>query len=175
VHLYRNPFDNVVGRFHLEWKSKTKRGDTKYVAKYPYSKEGFRKWCGDYKHHQDHHKDDKFIQSLKDTGILCPIEFYLYVQFHNNAIDMMNQLDIPVHVIDYTTYNTDFNRTATELLDFLGLEQVPGTEKDFYYSSHEDFYSAEERRKTAEFLMKYASLEAGKHLHSKYLGRILEN
>ena len=45
VHLFRNPFDNVVGRFHLEWKSKNKVGNTKYVKKYPYSKEGFKKWC----------------------------------------------------------------------------------------------------------------------------------
>jgi hypothetical protein len=40
VHLFRNPFDNVVGRFHLEWKNKQKTGNTKYVEKYPYSKEG---------------------------------------------------------------------------------------------------------------------------------------
>ena len=43
VHLFRNPFDNVVGRFHLEFKGRNKKRDTEWAEKYPYSKEGFKK------------------------------------------------------------------------------------------------------------------------------------
>lgn len=173
VHLFRNPFDNVVGRFHLEFKGKNKKGDTEWTDKYPYSKEGFHQWCNNYSHHQHYKPDANFLESLKNSGVLCPIEFFLYVQFHNNALDTTNSLNIPVHIIDYTDYHADYNGTVNDLLAFLELDQVPGTEKSFFMSSHEDFYTSDERRDIANFLLQHASPETWDHLYYKYLGRIL--
>ena len=41
IHIFRNPMDNIVARFHLERKRFVKNDDKKWLAKYPNSKGGF--------------------------------------------------------------------------------------------------------------------------------------
>ena len=45
IHLVRDPFDNVVSRFHLKRKSMIHKGDNTWLEMYPNTKEGFRAFC----------------------------------------------------------------------------------------------------------------------------------
>ena len=41
VHIFRNPMDNVVARFHLERKRFTSKKDVKWLARFPNNQQGF--------------------------------------------------------------------------------------------------------------------------------------
>ena len=45
MHLIRDPFDNIVSRFHLKRNAMTHAGDMEWLAKYSNSREGFRDFC----------------------------------------------------------------------------------------------------------------------------------
>lgn len=47
VHLLRNPFNNIVSRFHHEQKEHMKRGDRRWIGRYNNSAAGFKLWCSD--------------------------------------------------------------------------------------------------------------------------------
>merc|ERR1712207_65912 len=45
VHLFRNPFDNIVSRFHLQMHQNMKLKNKKWLKIFPDSKLGFNRWC----------------------------------------------------------------------------------------------------------------------------------
>ncbi|KAL7450872.1 hypothetical protein ACHAWC_002728, partial [Mediolabrus comicus] len=47
VHLIRDPFDNIVSRFHLHYDYLVEMNQTDQLGAYPRSREGFRKFCSD--------------------------------------------------------------------------------------------------------------------------------
>lgn len=67
VHLIRDPFDNIISRFHLTLNRLKRRNETEKLAKYPRSKEGFRALCkdwGDDFYHEE--KASKFYADVFD-------------------------------------------------------------------------------------------------------------
>ena len=97
IHLFRNPFDNIVSRFHLETHRALKSENGKFVRKYPNNREGFRNWCRqyDYSLNKKSRALHKFLKGIALEGVLCYLEFFKYVHWHNNAFHMIEKLNIP--------------------------------------------------------------------------------
>lgn len=130
VHLIRDPFDNMVSRFHLRHNRFTKLNDTESLAKYPKSKEGFRAFCRDLSdRYATEEERSKFYVDVIDTirNVPCHGDFFRYIQWHNLAFVTVWDLAIPSLVIHYENYTDNFNETVDVLIDFLGrdVEGVP--------------------------------------------------
>ena len=136
VHLFRNPFDNLVGRFHLS----QKRQGTSYSN----DGDGLMQWCRAFDAHarDDELRSGHIPQKFMDTP--CHGEWFRYVHWHNRAHDVTKKYKIPVHVLHYEDYSRDYNRTVEKLFKFLELETeypckdfVPGKS---YFNFFDDAY-----------------------------------
>jgi hypothetical protein len=102
IHLIRNPYHNVVARFHLERKNMIAK-DSSYESLFPYDATGFYNWC----HYLDttyNYDDSKllpkhiyqsFFDQTSDQYVTCAAEFYKWTQWHNYAIQSPLLLGLP--------------------------------------------------------------------------------
>jgi hypothetical protein len=149
IHLIRNPFDNVVSRFHLERHRMIKSNDTDKLRAFPDSREGFRNFC---RHMNNKWKDEVESRWLtNEIGMLrdvpCRDDFFRYVIWHNLAFTTTDdQLRLPTYILYYEDYSDRFNETVTDLLDFLDLSQE--TEPYTFHKGHayDDYFTADERQ-----------------------------
>ena len=89
VHIIRDPFDNVVARFHLDRYGKA----DSWLKKYPANKLGFQTWCKVLDDDNMMLMKNKFVdKDLKNalTPIPCRAEFFRYVQWHNMVSSSMS-------------------------------------------------------------------------------------
>eukprot|EP00804_Cyclotella_cryptica_P015408 CCRYP_008035-RB/>CCRYP_008035-RB protein AED:0.09 eAED:0.09 QI:715/1/1/1/0/0.66/3/225/393 len=176
VHLIRNPFDNLVSRFHHEQKEHKKRRDTKWTGRYSNDANGFRKWCADedllFRSKEQRVAweelgyDAKKIQ-MHFEGVACHAEFFRYVQWHNYAISAVQKLEVPVIYIHYEDYTTDLEVVTDRMLEFLNLPRVgilPTFDSNKDYS---EYFSLEERAAASE-LMRVLASDACRKLIERY-------
>lgn len=104
VHLIRNPFDNVVGRFHLA------RLQAPTPLKYPNNSTGFQRWCRDMD--KQHRSMEQHIRWIDDRvrarfrNVPCHAEFFKYVQWHNLAtITVTETMKLENMVLYYEDYH----------------------------------------------------------------------
>ena len=154
IHIIRDPFDNVVSRFHHF----LKHGKQKYTHGFNKTKEGFRAYCrrsnkpfhrlkwnatlifGD-----DPHKEEKLLHFF--PKVPCYTAFLQYTQWHNFAVAMLQQRGLSRLDLFYEDYSTRFKETVEELFDFLALKParegahlprfVVGKKYIDYYEPHE--------------------------------------
>jgi hypothetical protein len=123
VHLFRNPFDNLVSRKHLGVQIRQRdmgrwNGDEDVIA--TDTPEGLLAWC--------QFVDSSVVNRVVGwsatsaefrslfRSIPCAAEIYRYVQWHNRAIEATQALQLPVHYMYYEDYSNAYNETV------LGLE-----------------------------------------------------
>ena len=167
VHLYLDPFSNVLTRFNSNKNSK-----------YPKSREGFLNWCHDY--------DDLYVKTSKspyiipedvlknNNDVLCHTEFYKYIQWHNHAIQVIRDRNLPYHTIFAEDFSntTISGKTLDNLLEFLKLNQVNvgkpfgGIMTKLEYSS--SYFTSTEIETILSFLKRYATEEVWTEISSKY-------
>lgn len=97
VHITRDPFDNVVARFHLDRYGK----EDSWLEEYPANKLGFQKWCKVLDDDNMMLMKNKFVdKDLKNalTSIPCRAEFFRYVQWHNMVSSSMSSARRGVNV-----------------------------------------------------------------------------
>ena len=169
VHLLRNPFDNVVSRFHLE---------NKKNQKYASDKHGFLKYCLsiDYLYTESetkymHFGNNKILSDL--WQVPCHADFLRYVEWHNLAFYVTRDLALDELVVHYEDYNnhrdndtSSFNATVDALLDFLHLPRraEPTPFAPAQQHSYDDYFTAEERRIVFAALRYAASRETWRHI-----------
>jgi len=127
VHMIRDPFDNIVSRFHLTYKYFVKANKTVETAKYPRSKEGFRAFCKDMgKRFVKEVKASKAYNGLYDEvkNVPCYADFFRYIQWHNLAFAATQDLSLPTMIIHYENYTHAFDETKDRLLEFLEQEEI---------------------------------------------------
>ncbi|CAB9513588.1 expressed unknown protein [Seminavis robusta] len=164
IHLYRNPFDNIVSRFHLErihWAAKKMERE---IKRYTNDAEGFQRWCKDSnaEYGPKPNKPNKFLP--KDVvrlmqGVPCHGEIYRYTQWHNLANAVINHNNKTNLIIHYENYDKKWNETAGKILDFLHLE-MQGTNKDFSARHDYDPYFTPTQRSAAKALMQRVATKA---------------
>lgn len=175
IHLIRNPFDNLVSRFHHEQKEHKKKNSVEWTRRYSNDVIGFRKWCAD----EDaiYAAEERSVDWSKYgypkgiikrfEGVSCHGELFRYVQWHVMAARAVDMLDIPVLYVYYEDYSTDLKASTIEMLDFLNLKlagELP------YFDSNKDYsaYFTQEERATASDFMRRVASERGRELLERY-------
>lgn len=139
IHLVRDPFDNVVSRFHLLMqREKT----------YPATREGFLEHClvQDQKFTADeiryaHFKDNPVLRQL--WMVPCHAEFCKYVEWHNLATFVTNDLQLTTLTVHYESYSNTME-AGKRILDFLELEQQSPFPA-FRLKTYAEYFTPEER------------------------------
>ena len=147
VHLIRDPFDNIVSRFHLRHNRYMKRNDTDSLEKYPTSREGFRAFCSHLSElYADEEEASRFYQDVIDVirNVPCHADFFRYIQWHNLAFITTWDLQIPTLIIHYENYTVNFNQTKNLLIEF--LEQAENNESPHFETgkTYRDYFSKDE-------------------------------
>jgi len=124
VHLIRDPFDNVVARFHLHRKKFSKQ----LLDKYPNTLEGFRDYCNNDLGKKYRAKETSFLP-FKDIygsikNVSCHSDFFRYIQWHNLAFETTAKQNLSTMIIHYERYTDNFNKTKDDLLQFLEQREV---------------------------------------------------
>lgn len=165
IHLVRNPFDNLVSRFHHEQKENPKRGKERWVNRYSNDITGFKRWCSDEDTISERTSDERRANWTKygypsDTamyfrGVSCHAEFFRYVHWHLMSIRVVEMLEIPVLVVHYEDYNQDgVSNTTDRMLNFLNLDRVGTTLPNFHSNKDYSQYFTREERASASDLMR---------------------
>lgn len=173
VYLLRNPFDNIVSRFHLDHNERTKeekKGNeraAKWLKAHPRNETGFYKWCSEI----DKRYGAEILEYIPEIAdfqnVLCLSEFFKYIQWHNHASKILEENMIPLHVIYYEDYDAHRNKTLDDTLSFLELPKV-GTLKEFHLSDYSNYYSDEQRAESILLVNKIASNSTREKI-SRYL------
>lgn len=169
VHLIRDPFDNIVSRFHHEYRLAVLRDNHDFPDAYPYNSEGFHKWCAfmsdKYLDEESKWYDDWSGEGAFDKAksVPCHSEFYKYIQWHNHAFFSTDTLmQIPTMVTHYEDFAKDYDTTLEKLLHFYELP-MDGEPKDFYFHTY-DYFTKEEKAATKNFIKLIASPATWQHL-----------
>jgi Sulfotransferase domain len=166
VHLIRNPFDNVVSRFHME------RHDGKSATEYPATREGFRWFCQRMNDDLQHEESkatflgEDVMDILRDVP--CRSDFIRYVEWHNLAFATTHDLGLETFVLHYDTYTTDFNGTVASLLKFLNLESRAEPEPFIRGKEYLDYFADSERDSVRKAFMILASKTAWKEMEQYF-------
>ena len=167
VHLIRDPYDNVVSRFHLSYNRFANTNQTEMMAMYPKSREGFRSWCRDLgEHFNEDEKGSRFYEHLGDVkDIPCHADFFRWVQWHNHAFTTTWDMALPTLVMYYEDYTTAFEETKNTLLDFLEQKQVHEPPPFVSGKTYRDYFTEDEVKAIAAMLKNLAMEVVWNHTH----------
>jgi len=147
IHLIRDPFDNIVSRFHLAHNRLKKRGHNKSVEKYSKSREGFRAFCSDLAEtYRSDEEESRFYADVLDDAkeVPCHADFFRYVQWHNLAFATTWDLGIPAMILHYENYTTNFMETKHLLLEFLDQEDNNPPPEFIMGKTYRDYFTEDE-------------------------------
>jgi Sulfotransferase domain len=166
VHLIRSPWDNIVSRMHhgifrrrtyLNWTEEQ-------LAPFQNSREGVMSWC---QYVDRGFWDARALNtsglSVDDlqaiTSVPCGPDFFRYVQWHNNAVVLMQKMGVPMHRIYYEDYTAQFNKTTQDLLDFLELRAVNPPVPFKTGKTYDHLMDIRDRRKAWDLIQRFATPE----------------
>jgi Sulfotransferase domain len=151
VHLVRNPFDNVVARYHHRRKSWARLHDD-LLEVFNETRDGFRAYCAD-KDRRDLKENLSYFRELDDVQLFraasqlpCHAEFMRYTFWHNRATEVTEGKGIPVLTLYYDDYSLDWENNVKRLFEFLFLSPAEGAEPLAFIPGKEytDFYHRNE-------------------------------
>lgn len=157
VHLLRNPFTNIVARFHLESRNLFRR-EQRTGKWLPKNATGLRNFCQilDEFYAPDERDvlDADVIKLMADVP--CRAEFYKWTMWHNRLGQVLpamgpntssQRTNFPVLTLYYEDYHAHLNVTAGRVLDFLELEPRVLPYRAFReLPSYADHFSAQDRQ-----------------------------
>lgn len=165
VHLIRNPFDNIVSRYHLQLNKWANHNDTSgALQKFHRDREGFRSYCAALPKIENGRLVDRAaLELLKDVP--CHDEVFRMVQWHNLMfITSGSLLQVESMVVYYEDYETEFDATLANLLDFLKLPNVGKASKFVPGKTYVHYYTPEERAMVKRAIKQLASPKTWEHL-----------
>ena len=175
VHIMRNPLDNIVSRFHLYQSNlfdaqKFGLSDLNVTADdaLPRSAEGFRKYCS-FKDRELANSRDSAIFREFHSLVPCLSEFFLYIQWHNNAFHATSE-GVPTHFFYYEDFETNFTETSSSLLKFLHLKRSERGNVSPFQSgkSYNEYYTLDEKREITRLIDRFASKKTKEMLRLRY-------
>ena len=165
IHLIRDPFDNVVSRFHMETRS------DRSASRFNRTREGFRSYCRELndRFRSDESKSILFQEEwLNSTrSVPCRSDFFRWIEWHNQVFHMTSDLNLETLILDYGSYARQMNATCNILLDFLSLKRHDDPEPFEEGKVYHDYYTADERKQIGFVLQDLASHTTWQHV-SKY-------
>ena len=172
IHLVRNPFDNIINRFHREYNFHATNNDFEFTKDFPMSKRGFYNWCS-YLAEKYQDRDQRFF--VQNYGfeawtlasqVPCYSEFFKYIQFHNHAGYTKRSMNVPSFEVHFENLLHRMEPSIQSMLTFAGLEfkEIP---KRFFYQKFDYFISRD--LQNAKLLMKILATEDTHKLLKMYL------
>lgn len=172
IHLIRDPFDNLVSRFHLEQHEKKKQNRTSWLESYPNTAEGFQAWCGylDATSLKDETKTDLLDKKVKSLfkKVPCHGDFYRYTQWHNLALKAVHDLDLPTLVVHYENYERNYEGAVNSILDFLQIGRKNALPEFIAGKRYKNIYFTDDQRLAALELIRYLADEETWSLLERY-------
>eukprot|EP00934_Nitzschia_sp_Nitz4_P006585 Nitzschia sp. Nitz4//scaffold144_size56818//594//1799//NITZ4_006524-RA/size56818-processed-gene-0.61-mRNA-1//1//CDS//3329536477//6575//frame0 len=159
IHLIRNPFHNIIARYHLEHRHAAVKNQTGWLDDHANDADGLQKYCADAD--DRYHKEDKeFFGKDKIPKAPCHGEFYKWTQWHNLVFESLELIDheVPILTVYYEDYNNKFNATVGKILDFLELKQ-DGVLREFTSRSDYGGYFTDKQQKDVRSLVKKVASE----------------
>lgn len=149
VHLVRDPFDNIVSRFHLKRNQKQKQGNETWLNSYPNTIDGFRGFCS-YVNTRLNNAENNFAVIGKGNNnenvfvkyrekIPCYSDFVRFVLWHNHAIETIDELGLESMTLHYEDYSNNYKETTTKLFQFLGMV-VENNSEEYEFHGTERYY-----------------------------------
>jgi hypothetical protein len=164
IHLIRNPFDNLVSRLHMERTNWQIKGYKDRLQRYTPDKEGLKSWCRNIDAlREDQEVESRFIDDAlyaMEHSLPCHAEFFRYIQWHTQAIEVTRRLKLPVLYLFYENYTTNFDETVEEILGFLHQDMVAPAPTFVTGKHYEEFFEPHECRMVAKLFQELASEEA---------------
>ena len=154
VHLVRDPHDNLVARMHF--------ANYHNGGLYSRDEAGFREWCSyvdSLPPKMGSMKDQLGISNELIQNLPCISEWFRYVQWHNNAVAMLNSHDYPMLTIYYDDYSVRYQETVDTLFDFLEQDQVKPPLPFIANKTYHSYYDAESKELAAKFVRQLATPE----------------
>lgn len=160
IHLIRNPFHNIIARYHLEHRHAGYKNETKWLDGHSNDKEGLQKYCKDLD--QTYRKQDEaFFGKDNVPKAPCHGEFYKWTQWHNyvhEGLELIESLhEVPVLTIYYEDYSLKFNSTVDTILDFLELKQEGYLREFTARSDYGGYFSTDQERQVRDLVKEVAS------------------
>ena len=171
VHVVRDPFDNIVSRFHLEQNVHKKKNDEEWLTKYPSTPQGFQDWCKamDDKVHEEE-KESRFLDDVllkAFEGVPCHSEFYRYTQWHSLALAATNKMKIPALILHYERFEDDFDNMYEELFSFLELPRDGQMTEFVTGKKYQDYFDTTQRRRAMALVEELSDSEVW-HILQRY-------
>merc|ERR1712037_590746 len=160
VHLIRDPFSNVVARYHHARLVHTQQHDTSWLKKHPNNKNGFHRWCQEMDVQdiliQEDEEDETNLKRERDKEIVDMIN-------DNIAVPMEWMHGYPTYILYYEELKADeprldvlrkiasFLKWNVSLLDIeLSQKYMP------IFRNYTSWYTNIELRNINHFLYKWA-------------------
>ena len=164
VHLFRDPFDNVVSRLHHEH-NRNKELTPKRISNLSSVNETklFRNACIAHNADPENAATMRHFLSPEQFAIVenvpCRTDFVKYIFWHNKAFETAAFLEIDTKVIHYESYESDFEETLKDLLWFIETERLKDATPPYFKSGkkYTDFYTSEERASVEKLFLELAS------------------
>jgi Sulfotransferase domain len=155
IHLIRNPFDNIVSRFHLAHKKRSQDEPDDYQTwkeRYPANATGFANWCIDL----DREYGSPFNPKKVRVGSLtCHGEWFKYVQWHVLALATIKKSQLPSMTVYYEDYEAaKWNATVQRIVDFLELPLKGNNVREFESHTSYEYYTDQQRREARDLVRK---------------------
>ena len=164
IHLIRDPFNNIVARFHLEYNNH-KAGSSNFTVQFPNNATGFRSWCDDLdrQYHRKENKTKLIPSEIKAyfDAVPCHSEFFRWAQWHNMALEVLEKLVIPSYTLYYESYEeSSFELTLTGILHFLELERVGKASPFIAGKAYHGYYTKSELMASMKLIKAVSTPEA---------------
>ena len=166
IHLIRNPFTNIISRYHQRRKNQEDKNATEWLAEHPNNATGFHHWCRalDREFYQE---ELEYFGPGNVSQAPCHGEFYKYAQWHSlvdGALGLISH-NVPVLTVYYEDYDSKLEETTQEILNFLELELV-GSMKAFKQNTEiSDYFTPGEKQMIKDLVYEVASTTAWKQIH----------
>jgi hypothetical protein len=176
VHLIRNPFHNVVARFHLDFRHLQEK---KRLHGLTNNKEGFKAWCNkldtQYRGNERQYFDPEMRKLLKAAP--CHHEFIKWTKWHNlvNELRQGFYFDRPQMTIHYEDYEIRLNKTSSDLLAFLEQEAVAPLRSFRALPQYADHYTSNDHLNIRNLVHYAASEETWAQIHHYFDERKSQN
>lgn len=172
IHLVRNPFDNIVARFHLDRRHRIKLhgNETQFARSHPDNSTGFQRWCkaiDDYYLAEEKKAFGKTFGSVLES-VPCRGEFFKYIQWHNLALETKKKLDVPVLILHYEDYENDLPGVEKSILEFLQLPPEGNVTDVFLTRPDQDSYFSKADREHIRRMSRELSSQGTWRLIERY-------
>jgi len=167
VHLIRDPFDNLVSRFHLRCNKESRKKTRDWHAR---NESGFHDFCIDLDKTNMRKYPELFGKIVTPAAkvVPCHTDLFRYIQWHNYAFMLTRELQLPTKILHYEDYGLDFNSTISDVLSFLELRGQRKHSIQFHPGDYSAYFSNEQRKAAIEWIEILAFDETWKHLKKYY-------